>query len=44
MGKKFNASWAANKNPENPRGYTVPNFGVDRGIKWTKESLGVAEK
>lgn len=44
MGKGFNASFGATKNPENPRGYAVPDFGIDRDIKWTKESLGVAQK
>jgi hypothetical protein len=29
-------------NAENPRDYPVPNFGIDRDIKWTDESLNVA--
>ena len=44
MGKKFNADFGQKTNPLNPRGYPVPDFGVDRDIKWTNESLGVAEK
>jgi hypothetical protein len=35
MGKTFNANFGQTKNPENPRDYTVPNFGVDRDIKNT---------
>lgn len=44
MGRGFKADFGANKNPENPRGYAVPDFGVDRDIKWTEGSLNSAQK
>jgi hypothetical protein len=36
---KLQADWGATKNDVNPRDYTVPDFGVDRDIKWTKGSI-----
>lgn len=44
MGRGFKADFGANKNPENPRDYPVPDFGVDRDIKWTEGSLNSAQK
>ena len=44
MNKKLHASFDMKKSPVNPRGYKVPDFGVDRDIIWTKNSLKQAEK
>jgi hypothetical protein len=37
------ADFKADKNPVNPRDYFVPDFGVDRDIKWTEGSISGAE-
>jgi hypothetical protein len=40
----LHASFDLKKNPLNPRGYTVPDFGVDRDIVRTEGSIAQSEK
>jgi hypothetical protein len=40
----MHADFGATKAPVNPRGYTVPDFGVDQDIKDVKASIKGAEK
>ena len=40
----MNANFGAKTAPVNPRGYTVPDFGVDRDIIWTQGSIKQSEK
>ena len=44
MKKTFDADFKASKAAVNPRGYTVPNFGMDQDIKNVKTSISATEK
>lgn len=39
FGRKLNVGWDATGNDVNPRGYAVPNFGLDADIKTSLSNL-----
>lgn len=44
MKKTFTADFEASKAPANPRGYFVPDFGIDQDIKNVKSSIASTEQ